>query len=99
MDRRAPLAVVSMLSSPLRLRSRCVIAAMPPMVHSVSQNNRNSRKTLTLPSVGGAHDARSGGRPSAAVSALAISITTSPTATTSPTSQNTSQTSRKITSK
>ena len=72
---------------------------MPPTVHSVSQNNRNKRKTLTLPSVGGAHDASSGGRPSAADSALAIIITTSATATTSPTTQNTSQTSRKIASK
>ena len=74
-------------------------AAIPPTVHNVSQIRRKKRKTVTLPSVGGAHDASSGGRPSAAESALAIIITTSPTATTSPTTQNISQTSRKIASR
>ena len=92
-------AVTSMLSSPPRRRSRCVAAAIPPTVHSVSQNSRKSRNTVTLPSVGGTHDARSGGRPSAADSALAIIISTSPSATTSPTTQKVNQTSRKIASR
>ncbi len=74
-------------------------AAIPPTVHSVSQISRKKRKSETLPSVGGAHDASNGGRPSAADSALAIIMTTSTRATTSPTTQNINQTSRKIASR